>query len=68
MQTVTIDILNSKAVKLLQDMELLQLIRMHKRTAESKVINWAEKYKGAMAKQSITEIDDQLNELRSEWE
>ena len=30
MQTLTIDIINNKAVRLLQDLELLQLIRVRK--------------------------------------
>lgn len=69
MQTVTIDILNNKAVKLLQDLELLQLIRMRReKTPPATQINWAAKYKGAMTKQPLTDIDNQLNELRNEWE
>ena len=69
MQTVTVDILNSKAIRLLQDLELLQLIRVRKE--ENKVtttVNLVEKYKGSMQKQSISDIDHQLNELRNEWE
>ena len=69
MQSLTIDILNSKAIKLLQDLEQLHLIRVHHDPIEQNVtINWAAKYKGAMTKQPLTEIDKQLNELRSEWE
>jgi hypothetical protein len=34
MQTVTIDIINSKALKLLQDLELLKLIRLRKEKKE----------------------------------
>ena len=69
MQTVTVDILNSKAIRLLQDLELLQLIRVRKE--ENKVttaVNLVEKYKGSMQKQSISDIDHQLTELRNEWE
>ena len=69
MQTLTIDIINNKVIKLLQDLELLQLIRVRREKKQtSTVINWSVKYKGAMAKQSLTEIDNQLNELRKEWE
>lgn len=69
MQTVTIDILNNKAMKLLQDLELLQLIRMRKeKTQTADKINWVAKYKGAMTKQPLTHIDNQLNELRNGWE
>ena len=69
MQTVTIDIINNKAIRLLQDLELLQLIRVRREepTPES-AVNWTKKYKGAMTKQPLTDVDNQLNELRSEWE
>ena len=39
MQTVTIDILNNKAIKLLQDLELLQLIRMRREKQQSCNVN-----------------------------
>lgn len=67
MQTVTIDILNDKALKLLQDLESLQLIRVR---PEKKItsINWVKQYKGAMSKQPLSDIDQQLDELRNEWE
>jgi len=70
MQTVTIDIINSRAIKLLKELELLQLIHFRKDEKKSpvKLCNWAAKYKGSMTKQSITDVDDQLNELRNEWE
>ena len=63
MQTVTIDILNDKVVKLLQDLEQLDLIRMH--IKDTAPVNWAAKYKGAMTKQTLDEVDSQLQQLRS---
>lgn len=69
MQTITIDILNNKAIGLLQELELLQLIRVRKEKQHSDTLtNWAAKYKGAMTKQPLPDIDNQLNELRNEWE
>lgn len=69
MQTLTIDILNEKAVKLIQDMELLKLIRIRKeKTYQEKTVNRAAKFKGAMQKQQLHEVDDQLNDLRKSWE
>jgi hypothetical protein len=69
MQTIIIDIIDNKAIRLLQDLELLQLIRMRKEKVQPIAeTNWAAKYKGAMTKQSLTEIDNQLNELRNGWE
>ncbi len=70
MQTITIDIINKKAIKLLRDFELLQLIRLRRedRVARESAIDWTAKYKGAMTKQKPVDIDHQLNELRNEWE
>jgi hypothetical protein len=68
MQTITIDILNNKAVKLLQDLELLQLIRVRKEKTQVTEPDQVSKYKGAMSKQPLTDIENQLNELRNGWE
>lgn len=68
-QTVTIDIINEKALKLLQDLELLKLIRLRKeKTSLANTNELLVKYKGTMSKQSQQDIDDQLNQLRNEWE
>lgn len=68
-KTITIDILNDKAVKLLRDLELLKLIHVH---SEKQRINTpgntVRKYKGAMQKQPLIEIENQLKELRNAWE
>jgi hypothetical protein len=66
MQTITIDIINKKAVRLLQELETLQLIRLHKEKQQP-AINWTAKYKGAMPKQPLLDVDNQLNELRNGW-
>ncbi len=68
MQTVTIDILNEKALVLLKNLEGLKLIRMRKEPDTQSNINWQSKYKGAMQKQPLDEIDAQFNELRDSWE
>lgn len=68
-QTVTIDILNNQVVKLLQDLEGMHLIRLRKKMSPpSNVDNQINKYKGAMTKQLLNDIDMQLKELRNEWE
>jgi len=64
--SVTIEIINDGAMNLLRDMEHLRLIRVSNKELVKKT-NW-NKYKGAMTKQSIEIIDEQLNELRSAWE
>ncbi len=69
MQTLTIDILNEKAVKLLKDLENLKLIRVRKKaTPAKKTANLVEKYNGAMKKEPLNDIDSQLKELRNAWQ
>jgi hypothetical protein len=68
LQSVVVDIINQKALKLLQDLELLHLICVRKeKKQDTGLTNWA-KYKGAMTKQAKADINDQLNSLRKEWE
>lgn len=67
MQTIKIDIINDKALNLLKELELLKLIRLHKENDEDKADN-AAKYKGAMTKQPLEEVNIQLQNLRSGWE
>lgn len=68
MKTLTIEIINEKALNLLRDMALLDLIRFHSDTVQPPMPNWAERYKGAMTRQSVTDIETQLNNLRNAWE
>ena len=67
MTTITLDILDDKAMDLLKDLEAMHVIRLHDTeiTTEPKSVK---KYKGLMTKQSIEEIDKQLNDLRNEWD
>ena len=67
-RTVTIDIINEKALKLLKELELLQLIRVRKEAEQQVPLNWTDRYKGAMTKQSTSDIEAQLHEIRNSWE
>lgn len=70
MTTLTIDVLNDKALNLLKDLELLKIIRVRKEKKEVKSgsENLISKYKGAMTAQPLDEIDKQVDDLRNEWE
>lgn len=63
MKTITIDILNDKAMDLLHDLELLKIIRIRKekRDPMDGSANLVAKYKGSMSKQPLIEVDKQLN-------
>jgi len=63
--TITVDIINEKAIKLLQDLESLQLIRLH--TEDESDLERKQRvkdYKGAFSPQSVHEINEQLKSLR----
>lgn len=69
MQSITVDLVNANALKLLQDLELMDLIRLHdEKPLPVDSVDWESKYKGAMTRQPLTEINSQLDELRGEWE
>ena len=68
MQTITIDIINENALRLLKELELLQLIRLRKEKAEQPAITNFAKYKGMLSQQPLTEVDQQLHELINGWE
>jgi len=68
MQTITIDIINEKALRLLKDLELLQLIRLRKEKVDQPTPTNFAKYKGILSQQPLIEVDQQLHELRNGWE
>jgi hypothetical protein len=69
MRTVKIDVINEKALKILQELEQLNLIKLHQEEGQgnSTSVDWT-KFKGALSRQSKEEIDQELNQLREEWD
>jgi|AntRauTorcE11898_2_1112593.scaffolds.fasta_scaffold11391_5 hypothetical protein len=68
MKTIEIDILNEKALKLLEELENLKLIKVREKKSGREKTSNMKQYKGAMQKQPLKEIDNQINELRGSWE
>jgi len=71
MQTITIDILNNNAVRILQDLELLQLIRMRKdkilpATDTAKILKPSD-YRGSISKETADKINAHIEQSRNEW-
>lgn len=63
MDTITIQLTNQKAYKLLEDMEELNLIHIVK--SAPKLSSLRSKIKSRMTE---SDIDDQLNDIRKEWQ
>ena len=63
MTTLTIELTNEKALKLLQDLEDLNIIRVIKN--QTKLSSLRSKIKTKMSNEAI---DKQINNLRNEWQ
>jgi hypothetical protein len=70
MKTITLEILDDKVLRLLKDLELLKIIRLHHEKGSNKKLgkSFISKYKGAMTTEPLSEIDKKLTELREGWE
>lgn len=68
MKTLTIQILDQKAVGLIEEMENQHLVKINKITTRGPGIDWVKKYKGKLTVKSLEKTDQQLDELRSSWE
>ena len=70
MQTVTVDILNEKAYRLLEDLEDLEVIRLRRPVAPVPTQGTGiSKLRGSLPlKKSVEETEDDLRKLRDEWE
>lgn len=65
METVLIQINNSKAYKLLEDLEDLQILKVLKKEELKQKIS--EKYKGVFTKQDALNFNKHTDTMRKEW-
>lgn len=66
METVLVQINNNKAYKLLEDLEDLDIIKVLKKSIQSEQ-KLSEKYAGKLPSDIADEIQNFVNESRSEW-
>jgi sugar-specific transcriptional regulator TrmB len=67
MQTITIEILDDTALAILNDLALQQMIKVQQINPTVYQAAQMKSLKGAMKKQLITDVENQLNELRNDW-
>ena len=67
MDTVLIELTNQKAMGLLHELEQLHLIRVLKKNAGMDKRKMSEKYKGIITKSQGENLDNHINQMRSEW-
>lgn len=67
METVLVQIKNSKAYKLLEDLEDLQILKVLKKTIlpQQKL---SEKYKGVFSKEDAENFNEHTQTMRKEWD
>lgn len=68
METVLIQINNSKAYKLLEDLEDLNLIKMMKQNTLSTRTKLSDKYRGVFLKVDAESFDMHTQTTRKEWD
>ncbi|MBC7892327.1 MAG: hypothetical protein H7Y12_08955 [Sphingobacteriaceae bacterium] len=69
MQTVTVEILHEKAYRLLEDLEDLGFIKIHRQTPEERPkTNLSTLRDSIQLNKTVDEIEQEFRDLRNEWE
>jgi ribosomal protein L18E len=68
MTQLTIEINSNKALKLIQDLEDMQLIKVLKGKAKGSKKKLSERLAGSLSANQARELDIELKKIRSEWE
>jgi hypothetical protein len=68
MDTLTIKVRDSKALKLIQDLESLNLIQVIRNDAQSSPKKISEKLAGSISKDDAESMQKELKKMRDEWE
>jgi len=66
METIVVQITNNKALKLLQELENLHLIKLLKRNADTSQ-KLSEKYAGKLSAATVEKLQQHLQQSRNEW-
>ncbi|MBS1530059.1 MAG: hypothetical protein JSU01_07115 [Bacteroidetes bacterium] len=68
MDTLTIKVRDSKALKLIQDLESLDLIQVIHNDVQSSSKKLSEKLAGSISNEDADSMQEELKKMRSEWE
>ena len=66
--TILIKLTNNKAIKLLRDMEELDLISVLDENIETKKVKLSDKYKNVFTKEDAKDFIKHTESMRKEWE
>jgi hypothetical protein len=65
--TMLIQLTNQKAIRLLHELEELNLIKVLKENIEPVKTKLSDKYKGFISKEEGQQLNDHIKQMRSEW-
>lgn len=68
MRTLTVDLININALRLLKDLELANIIRVLDIDKKKEKTKLSASLRGAISKERAQELNKQLNQMRSQWE
>ena len=68
MRTVTVELRNNNALRLLKDLELANIIRVLDKDNKKEKTKLSASLRGAISKERAQELNEQLNQMRNEWE
>ncbi len=66
--TMLIQLINKKAIKLLYDMEELHLIKVLKGNIATTSTKLSDKYKGVFSKEDAMNFNEHSQQIRKEWD
>lgn len=66
MKTVTVELRNSNALRLLKDLELANIIRVLDKDNKRDNIKLSESLRGAISRERAKELNEQINQNRNE--
>jgi hypothetical protein len=68
METVTIEIKSSKAMRLLKDLERLDIIKIHQSAEKPATKDKASKYRASISPEDADQLMGHVKEIRNEWD
>ncbi len=68
MRTVTVELRSSNALRHLKDLELANIIRVLDKVEKKEKTKLSASLRGAISKERVKELNEQLNQMRNEWE
>jgi hypothetical protein len=66
METIVVQITNNKALKILQELEELNLIKLLKKNADTSQ-KLSEKYAGKLSAATVEKLQQHIKQSRNEW-